>query len=292
MSSALRRFAPAPSAGLSSVGIPAVPAAARPAAPAWAANLPAVGALPAGDTLAAALCARYARVAGDMPHAAADPLADPRRPVAVLPPDGYEASYAYPLVVWLHDTGATERDLAPIARGVSERNYLGLAVRGVPCRSAAGVHRGGPAFGWPDRAVGDLADRLPKLIAGVRAHWHVHPERIYLAGVGSGADAAADLLAARPGWFAGAALIAGGTLPPVPPAGGDLVPVAPDLTGARVALVGGPGRRDAPRVLAAAAGWRSLGAAAEACLEDDGPLSPAALRTVDRWLMRGVGVGV
>ena len=232
------------------------------------------------DPLAAALAARFGRVGGDLPFAAVDPLADRRRPAAVAVPDGYEPGYAYPLVVWLHDTGSSEHTLHATLRGASDRNYLGLAVRGAACGGA-----GGTGFGWPDRAIADLAARLPDLVAAVKAEWNVHTERVYLAGHGSGADAAADLLAARPDWFAGAALLAGGTL-----VGEHGDPTM--LAGKRVWLSGPAGRRGAPAVLTAAAAYRARGAGCEVRLTDDAPLTPAGLRALDRWLMAGVGVGV
>ena len=190
-----------------------------------------------GDPLGEALAARFGRVGGDMPFVGADPLADRRRPAAVAVPDGYEPGYAYPLVVWLHDVGASEHTVHSTLRGVSERNYLGLAVRGAACGGA-----GGSGFGWPDRAVADLAARLPGLVAAVGSEWNVHTERVYLAGLGAGADAAADLLAARPDWFAGAALVAGGTLPPAGPVDG-----AGGEAGAAVRRFGPAGRPRGPR---------------------------------------------
>ncbi|NNJ27170.1 PHB depolymerase family esterase [Alienimonas chondri] len=232
------------------------------------------------DPLTAALTARFGRVGSDMPFVEADPLSDRRLPSAVAVPEGYEPGYAYPLVVWLHDTGSSEHTLHAVLRGVSDRNYLGLSVRGAACDAA-----GGTGFGWSDRAVAEVAERLPALVSAVKAEWNVHTERVYLAGLGSGADAAAALLTARPEWFAGAALLAGGTLPPM-----DCGPTA--LAGKRILLCGEDGRRSAPTVLAAAAGWRETGARAEVRLTNDEPMSPAALRAVDRWLMAGVAVGV
>ncbi|MFH5802991.1 hypothetical protein [Alienimonas sp. DA493] len=232
------------------------------------------------DPLTAALASRFGRVGSDMPFVSADPLRDRRLPSAVAVPEGYEAGYAYPLVVWLHDTGSSEHTLHAVMRGVSDRNYLGLSVRGAACGAA-----GGTGFGWSDRAVCDVADRLPALVAAVKAEWNVHTERVYLAGLGSGADAAAALLSARPEWFAGAALLAGGTLPP------SNLP-ADALAGKRLLLCGEDGRRSAPSVLAAAAGWRETGARAEVRLTADAPLSTNSLRALDRWLMAGVAVGV
>ncbi len=216
----------------------------------------------ATDPLTAALAARFGRVGGDMPFAESDPLADRRHPSAVAVPDGYEPGYAYPLVVWLHDTGSSEHTLPAVLRTASDRNYLGLAVRGAACSAA-----GGTGFGWSDRAVAELAGRLPALVSAVKAEWNVHTERVYLAGLGSGADAAAILLATRPDWFAGAALLGGGMLPPA----GETNPA---LSGKRVLLCGDDGRRTAPATLAAAAGWRDAGARSEVRLTNDAPSRP------------------
>ena len=263
---------------------------AVPAAPSFDKLPSSAGAGRVADPLTKALAARFGRVGGDMPFVSADPLADRRRPAAVAVPEGYEPGYAYPLVIWLHDTGASEHTLHAVLRGVSDRNYLGLAVRGAACPAAVGT-----GFGWSDRAVAELAARLPELVAAVKAEWNVHTERVYLAGLGSGADAAAELLLARPDWFAGAALLSGGTLPPAAPSPDPPSPDQPSpaaLAGKRLLLCGEDGRRGAPEVLAAAAGWRDLGARAEVRLTNDAPLSAAGLRALDRWLMAGVAVGV
>jgi predicted peptidase len=42
--------------------------------------------------------------------------------VAYFAPEGYEANYAYPLVVWLHNAGGDERQLARVMPLVSTRN--------------------------------------------------------------------------------------------------------------------------------------------------------------------------
>ena len=281
----------------------------------FAADLPAApaptGAAGATDPLLAALAARYGRVLGDAPAAPADPLRDPRRPVEVLVPGGYEDGYAYPVVVWLHDAGATEATGRAALAGMSGRNLLGLSVRGAACPGA-----GESGFGWSDDAITDLAGRLPALMSALAAEWHVHPDRVFLAGAGAGADAAAALAALKPDWFAGVALLGGGTLPPdLPPAEpaaeqwaayaaspGDFSgnaeygePAAADrpaVAGMRVLIAAGDGRREAPAALGAAAAWRACGADAEVRLSADSPLSADALRAVDRWLMDGICAGV
>ena len=262
---------------------------------------PAAGAAASGDALAAALAARYGRVHGDAPASPVDPLQDRRRPVEVVVPAGYEDNYAYPVVVWLHDTGATENTVHAAVAGMSDRNYLALAVRGAACPGA-----GGSGFGWSDDAVEGLAERLPELMSALAAEWHVHPERVFLAGVGAGADAAAALAALKPDWFAGVALLGGGTLPPDLPEvdpteewaafteefGLEEEDDAPAVAGLRVLIAGGDGRREAPAALAAAAAWRACGADAEVRLAPGPALSADALRAVDRWLMESLTVGV
>ena len=221
----------------------------------------------------------------DAPPAAVHPLADVRHPLAVALPDGYEPGYAYPLVLWLHDAGSDERALVPVMRGVSERNHLGVAVRGGRCGEPDR-----PLHGWDDDAVADLADRMPTLLEGISAEWTVHPRRIFLAGIGAGADAAAAVLAARPRLFAGAVLLGGGTLPGATASSGDGT-----LSGRRVLLGAcGPDHRlTLPELRDAGRRYRDAGAEVTARVypnESGGPdePTPATLRHVDRWLMAGV----
>ena len=262
------------------------------------------------DPLLAALAVRYGAAHRDAPAAPADPLRDRRRPVQVAVPEGYEDGYAYPVVVWLHDTGHTEGTVHAALAAMGGRNCLGLAVRGLPCPGA-----GGSGFGWSDDAVDALADRLPELMSALAAEWHVHPDRVFLAGAGAGADAAAALAANRPDWFAGVALLGGGTLPPdlpaleddpaeewaaftddfadaVPEYAGENLQDLPPVAGLRVLIAAGDGRREAPAALSAAAAWRACGAVAEVRLSAESPLSNASLRAVDAWLLAGLGVGV
>ena len=51
-------------------------------------------------------------------------------PCAVFAPMHYEPNYAYPLVVWLHGAGGSERELPEIMCNVSPQNYIGIAFRG------------------------------------------------------------------------------------------------------------------------------------------------------------------
>lgn len=131
------------------------------------------------------------------------------RPHSVHLPEHYEARYAYPLVVWFHGDGSSEEELASVMPNISERNYIGLALRGNV--------RSGDGYRWSttDEAVRELIDDVESLVLSLRRERHIHSERIYLAGFGSGASAAMELLLHKPEWFGGAACFYG-SLPLVP----------------------------------------------------------------------------
>jgi phospholipase/carboxylesterase len=127
-------------------------------------------------------------------------------PQCLLAPLHYERNYAYPLVVWLHDAGGDERELKRIMPLVSLRNYVSLAVRGT-----SQFERG---FGWAESADGILAAeaRVAEAVAQARQRFHVHRERIFLAGCGAGGTMAMRLALRSPEAYAGAASI-GGSFP-------------------------------------------------------------------------------
>jgi len=124
-------------------------------------------------------------------------------PQCLIAPLHYERNYAYPLVVWLHDDGGHERDLKRIMPLVSLRNYVSLAVRGTS--QAEG------GFGWAETADGILAaeSRIAEAVAQARVKFHVHSQRIYLAGNGAGGTMALRLALRSPRHYAGAASIGG-----------------------------------------------------------------------------------
>jgi phospholipase/carboxylesterase len=127
-------------------------------------------------------------------------------PQCLLAPLHYERNYAYPLVVWLHDAGGHERELKRIMPLVSLRNYVSLAVRGTSQTE--------DGFGWAETADGILAaeSRVAEAVAQARLRFHVHPERVFLAGNGAGGTLALRLALRSPGHYAGAASI-GGSFP-------------------------------------------------------------------------------
>lgn len=124
-------------------------------------------------------------------------------PQCVLAPLHYERNYAYPLLVWLHDEGGSERELKRIMPLVSLRNYVSVAVRG--------TSQAGRGFAWTETADAILAaeSRVADAVAAGKRRFHVHPERIYLAGAGAGGTMAMRLALRGPNCYAGGASIGG-----------------------------------------------------------------------------------
>ncbi len=128
-------------------------------------------------------------------------------PRGIFVPENYEPNYAYPLVVWLHDAGRSERDIAQVLPRISMRNYLGLSLRGTrPLRGEPSA-----AYCWPrsERARLAFQDSFRAGVRELRHDFHVHTERIFLVGAGDGASMAWELFLARPAWFAGLAVLGG-----------------------------------------------------------------------------------
>lgn len=125
------------------------------------------------------------------------------RPHAIHLPEHYEAGYAYPLVVWFHGDGFDETEVSSVMPNISERNYIGLALRGnLDC---------GGGFAWSNSPedLQTLINDVESLVLDMRRQYHIHSERIYLAGFGSGASSAMELILQKPEWFGGAACFCG-----------------------------------------------------------------------------------
>jgi phospholipase/carboxylesterase len=121
----------------------------------------------------------------------------------LLAPLHYERNYAYPLVVWLHDAEGDERELKRVMPLVSLRNYVSLGIRGT-CQQRSG-------FGWQETGEGILAaeTRLAEGVALARRRFHIHSDRVFLAGQGAGGTMALRLALRAPDRYAGAASIGG-----------------------------------------------------------------------------------
>ena len=124
-------------------------------------------------------------------------------PVHTFVPTGYEPNYPYPLIVMLHGQGGNERQALRLAPEISRRNYICIALRGTqplgPCSD------GEPGFGWGPDSLCDNAveDYVFRAIAQTRRRFHIHSERVFLAGMWEGATLAYRLGLAFPEKFGG-----------------------------------------------------------------------------------------
>jgi phospholipase/carboxylesterase len=122
--------------------------------------------------------------------------------VLTFMPTGFESTYEYPLIVFFHRDGSTERQIMKLVPHLSRRNFICMGLRGmVPMYRTDGRTRyswsadGGLTTELEDyvfAAIEDAYDRLP-----------VHADRIFLAGIGEGATQAYRLALSYPNKFAG-----------------------------------------------------------------------------------------
>lgn len=135
------------------------------------------------------------------------------RPCGVFVPENYEPNYAYPLVVWLHEAGRSERDIVDVLPHISMRNYLGLALRGTapahPRLPGDGIAPASYRWSPSERSRLVFQDELHASVRRLRKDFHIHSERVFLAGAAEGASLAWELFLARPEWFAGVAVFGG-----------------------------------------------------------------------------------
>ncbi len=121
--------------------------------------------------------------------------------IAYFAPMHYERRYAYPLVVWLHDLAGSERELSKLMPHVSLRNYVAVAVGDAD-----------PAKRWRQSAEGIAAAgaQVDKAIESAGDRFNVHPDRVFLAGVGPGGSMALRIALGRPTAYAGVASLDAG----------------------------------------------------------------------------------
>ncbi len=124
-------------------------------------------------------------------------------------PAGYTPRYDYPLIVWLHHDGGSERDVAHVVPHMSVQNYLGVGVRG--CRA---IESSGLRFGWSDSATGTAVAEQAVLnaIDVIADRYSVNRQKVFLVGYCEGGSAALRIGLRHPNLFAGIATL-GGKLP-------------------------------------------------------------------------------
>src|SRR5262245_61775120 len=128
----------------------------------------------------------------------------PRRlPVRTFLPTGYEPNYAYPLLVFFHGHGSSEEQVLRLAPRLSRRNYICIGLRGT--ETVGQRADGRMAYSWGSDGAGDtlVEDYVLRAVEQARRCYHIHTERIYLAGFREGATLAYRLGLVYPEKFAG-----------------------------------------------------------------------------------------
>jgi phospholipase/carboxylesterase len=129
---------------------------------------------------------------------------EPRRlPVRTFLPTGYEPNYPYPLLVFFHGQGGNEEQILRLAPRLSRRNYICIGLRGP---TALGLRADGRVgYGWGSEGLYDtlLEEYVIRAVEQTRRQYHVHSERIYLAGFCEGASIAYRLGLTFPNKFGG-----------------------------------------------------------------------------------------
>jgi len=112
------------------------------------------------------------------------------QPLHTFLPMGYEPNYPYPLVVFLHGHGSNEERVLRLAPRLSRRNFISISLRG--SQSADPRPDGTPTYCWSHDGHSDamVEDYVFRAIEQTRRQFHVHSERIYLAGICEGASQA------------------------------------------------------------------------------------------------------
>lgn len=127
-------------------------------------------------------------------------------PLSYFLPSRYEPNYQYPLIVWLHDDGSNQRQVADVMPHISTQNYVAVGVRAPRACDAAG-HR----YAWLQSALGGaIAEEIVfAAIESATQRYSVHPQRIYLAGYRQGGTMAVRIALRNPARFAGVVNIDG-----------------------------------------------------------------------------------
>lgn len=144
-------------------------------------------------------------------------------PHIVASPIHYEADFAYPLLVWLHDSEKTEREVFEVVPRISTRNYVAVAPRGVVrtrqrlVRSSVNgkkleEHRWNePCFGWAETedGVSEAENLVFDAITEAYSKYNINMRRVFLLGKGAGGTMALRVAMRNPHEFAGVVSIDG-----------------------------------------------------------------------------------
>lgn len=203
-----------------------------------------------------------------------------RGSVQMLAPLHYQAGYQYPLLVWLHSSGHNERQIEHVMPHISTRNYVGVGVRAPRATDVRGF-----GFDWLSGHAGiaKACEIVASAIEQAQAIYSIHPERIILAGYGSGATMACQLAMRHSDRYAGV-VRAGGQFP-------NSQGTIPDFKGLRsrrlpmLWLQAINGVDDEPQSLVRDIAMAQLIRAQVEIrqYEDNDVMNTAALKDIDRW---------
>jgi len=118
----------------------------------------------------------------------------------------YESRYDYPLIVWLHGCGSSERELEELMPHISIRNYVAVAPRGTKA-----VDPDGHRYTWAQTPASiALAEELVfDSIEKASKRFSIANRKIFLAGRGTGGTMAWRLALRNPNQFAGCVSLGG-----------------------------------------------------------------------------------
>jgi phospholipase/carboxylesterase len=208
------------------------------------------------------------------------------RPLRTFLPTGYEPNYPYPLLVFLHGHGSSEEQVLRLAPRLSRRNYICIGLRGPNAVTSRAT--GAVAYSWgldanPDSAVEDY---VLSAVEQTRRLYHVHSERIYLAGFREGATLAYRLGLLYPERFGGIISLNGN----LPRRGGPLLRL-PEVRTLRVLIGHGIANALVPLGMAKD-DFRLLYTAGldihMHTYATNHRIHPDMLRDVDRWIMQQI----
>ncbi|MCS7045814.1 MAG: alpha/beta fold hydrolase [Gemmataceae bacterium] len=202
-------------------------------------------------------------------------------PVRTFLPQGYEPRYPYPLLVLLHGHGGNEEQMLRLAPRLSRRNFICISLRGP---ISLGIKHDELCWSWGDASQLPLVESyVVRAAEQTRRKYHVHSERIYLAGHDEGAALAYRLAWTLPEKFAGVIALNGA----IPRSQRPLMPW-PAVRGQRVFIGHGIANSVVPLSLAQA-DWRLLYAAGVDVTMRTYPtthrLHEHMLRDVNRWIV-------
>jgi phospholipase/carboxylesterase len=126
-----------------------------------------------------------------------------RLPVRTFLPTGYEPNYPYPLLVFFHGQGGSEEQILRLAPKVSRRNYVCISLRGPQALDPRPDGRVGYSWGVSGHGDALVEEYALQAIEQTRRTYHIHSERIFLAGVCEGAAMAYRLGLRYPEKFGG-----------------------------------------------------------------------------------------